>query len=165
MKKSFGTIFVEMRKEKGWTQDEVAQKLNVSPQAVSKWENDLSYPDVTILVDIANLFGTSVDHLLGKDDVQTATMVAKAEKKPLNQMLLKVIVNSSDGDKVRINLPLSLIKIVIDSGLDPATITTNKKAFENIDFAQILSLVEQGVIGKLVEVESSDGDLVEIYVE
>ena len=40
-----------------------------------------------------------------------------------------------------------------------------KEALKDIDFEQILMLVEQGVVGKLVEVESSDGDLVEIFVE
>ncbi|MFA6627041.1 MAG: helix-turn-helix transcriptional regulator [Bacilli bacterium] len=165
MKKSFGTIFLQLRKEKGLTQDEVAQKLNVSPQAVSKWENDLSYPDVTILVEIANLFGTTVDYLLGKEDIQEATLLTKEEKKPMNQLLLKIVVNSSDGDKVKINIPLSLLKICIDSGMDPSSITSNKKVFNSVDFSQILSMVEQGVIGKLVEVESSDGDLIEIYVE
>lgn len=165
MKKSFGMIFLELRKEKGLTQEEVATKLNVSSQAVSKWENDLSYPDVTILVDIADLFRTTVDHLLGKDQDQTIKMMTPAESKDVSKMLLKIIVNSADGDKVRVNLPLSLLKICIDAGIEPSAITSNKKFFDSIDFNQIMTLVEQGIVGKLVEVESADGDFVEIYVE
>jgi transcriptional regulator with XRE-family HTH domain len=46
MKESFGKRLSELRKKKGWTQEELSKKLNVSAQAVSKWEKDVSLPDV-----------------------------------------------------------------------------------------------------------------------
>ena len=46
--KTLGTKISELRKTRGMTQDELAEKMGVSPQAVSKWENDLSMPDLLI---------------------------------------------------------------------------------------------------------------------
>lgn len=48
-------------------QDDIAEKLNVSPQAVSKWENDISYPDIMLLPKIARLLDTTVDDLLSSE--------------------------------------------------------------------------------------------------
>ena len=54
----------EMRSKKNISQEKLAQYLNVSFQAVSKWENGNSYPDITLLPDIARFFGITVDELL-----------------------------------------------------------------------------------------------------
>jgi len=62
-----------------------------------------------------------------------------------------------------IKLPMLLIKSFLDSGM--AVPVSGNKALENIDFKQVFDLVEQGVIGELVNVESSDGDTVRIVVE
>ena len=66
MNEKFAENLVRLRKEKGLTQAEVAEKLNVSAQAVSKWENGDSLPDVSLLSSIADLYGTSIDELFGK---------------------------------------------------------------------------------------------------
>ena len=159
---SFGKRFSDLRKEKGFTQEDIANRLNVSNQAVSKWENDVSYPDISLLVEISEIFGVSVDYLLGKN-IDTP-VVLETTKKDINKMLLKMVVNSQDGDKVRINLPLALIKIGLDSGVTMPQIKGND-ALKSIDWKQVLELVDQGVMGRLLEVESADGDIVEIYVE
>lgn len=53
-----------MRKQLQWTQDGLAEQLGVSFQAVSKWENSLAYPDITLLPEIAKLFQITIDELL-----------------------------------------------------------------------------------------------------
>ena len=58
-----------LRKSKDMTQDEVAEILGVSPQSVSKWERGDTYPDITLLPSIANLFNISVDSLLGMEKI------------------------------------------------------------------------------------------------
>jgi len=58
-----------MRKSKDMTQEEVAEVLNVSPQSVSKWERGDTYPDITLLPALANLYKTSVDALIGMDKI------------------------------------------------------------------------------------------------
>ena len=58
-----------LRKAKDFTQEEVAEILNVSPQSVSKWERGETLPDITLLPALANLFKTSVDALIGMDRI------------------------------------------------------------------------------------------------
>ena len=53
---TLGNRIALYRKQNNYTQEELASKLNVSSQAVSKWENDLSIPDISLLIDLANLF-------------------------------------------------------------------------------------------------------------
>lgn len=59
-----GKEIAAMRKSKGLTQEEVACRLNISPQAVSKWENGRAMPDLALLVELAELFGSSLDGIL-----------------------------------------------------------------------------------------------------
>ena len=88
-----------------------------------------------------------------------------AEQKPdLKQQTLKVVVDSAQGDKVRVNLPMELIRVGLEIGAKIPQVTGNEQ-LKNIDFGQILELVESGVIGELVEVESAEGDIVHIVVE
>ena len=65
MVNDFSEVFKALRKEKGLTQEQIAEILGVSPQAVSRWENSSTFPDVTLLPQIASYFGTTVDELLG----------------------------------------------------------------------------------------------------
>lgn len=60
---------VTLRKQKGWSQEELADKLNVSRQAVGKWETETALPEVDKILQLATLFGVSTDSLL-KEDVQ-----------------------------------------------------------------------------------------------
>lgn len=60
----FGTNLKQLRKEKNLTQEELAECLGVSPQTISKWENNLSMPDISALPIMADYFGISLDSLL-----------------------------------------------------------------------------------------------------
>lgn len=61
-------ILRTLRTERGYTQTEVAAALNLTSQAVSKWENGSGMPDVTQLVPLADFYGVTVDRLLGRKD-------------------------------------------------------------------------------------------------
>ena len=63
-KQTFGSTIAALRKEKGMTQLELAQSMGVTDKAVSKWERNLSFPDVASLPKLAELLGVSVDELL-----------------------------------------------------------------------------------------------------
>ena len=65
MEQTLGKRIVQHRKRLGMTQDVLAEKLGVTAQAVSKWENDQSCPDITMLPKLAAIFGTTTDALLG----------------------------------------------------------------------------------------------------
>ena len=64
MKKTLGTMIAELRKEHGMTQLELAEKMGVTDKAVSKWERDLSCPDVNSLPNLAQILGVSVEELM-----------------------------------------------------------------------------------------------------
>jgi transcriptional regulator with XRE-family HTH domain len=68
MNQSLGKQISTRRKAMGLTQDQLAEKLGVTAQAVSKWENDQSCPDITTLPRLAEIFGISVDTLLGRTE-------------------------------------------------------------------------------------------------
>ena len=66
MEQSLGKRISQCRKSKGLTQDKLAEQLGVTAQAVSKWENDQSCPDITMLPKLAEIFGITTDELLGR---------------------------------------------------------------------------------------------------
>ena len=139
--------------------------MGVSAQAVSKWENDISCPDISLIPKLARTLGMTTDELLsGKEEMPAAAVVPEEERKDFDKMVLRIYVLSGDGDRVKVNLPLPLIKALIASGAN-INVTNGKADSLNIDWNNIISMVEHGVIGKIVEVESADGDTVEIVVE
>jgi DNA-binding XRE family transcriptional regulator len=161
---TLGSRIAEYKKAKGITQDQLAEHMGVSSQAVSKWENDLSCPDIALLPRLADYFGITIDKLLRGENNQVVQVVAEGERKDLNKMLMKISVNSAKGDIVKVNLPLSLVKVGLEIGLQMPEISGND-ALKNVDFSAILLAAERGVIGKLVEVNSAEGDVVEIVIE
>ncbi len=64
MKKTLGTMIAELRKQQGMTQLELAEKMGVTDKAVSKWERDLSCPDINSLPNLAQTLGVSVEELM-----------------------------------------------------------------------------------------------------
>ena len=164
MNESIGSRICKYRKEKGMTQEELASHLGVSSQAVSKWENDISCPDISLLPQLARVLGVTTDAILsGKHE--EVKLVPAAQRKSLDELVLRIYVNSADGDRVKVNLPMSLVKVGMEIGVNFTANMNGSEAMKGIDFTKLMDLVQQGAIGKLVEVESSDGDIVEIVVE
>ena len=62
--KTFADVIVELRKEKGMTQQELANKLHITDKAVSKWERNLSYPDITSISKLADILGVESSYLI-----------------------------------------------------------------------------------------------------
>ena len=81
---TLGTMIAALRKEKGMTQLELAEKMGVTDKAVSKWERDLSCPDVNTIPRLAELFGISVDELM---QVKTAPEEKSGKSELVNLIL------------------------------------------------------------------------------
>ncbi|MBQ4107828.1 MAG: helix-turn-helix transcriptional regulator, partial [Clostridia bacterium] len=61
---TFGEKLAKLRKENNYTQEQLADKLDVSRQSVSKWESDVAYPETDKLIKLSKLFHCSIDYLL-----------------------------------------------------------------------------------------------------
>ena len=164
MKETLGQKIARLRKEKNYTQEDLAKKFNVSTQAVSKWENDLSAPDISILKDLAKTLGVTIDYLLSNETEEVVNILPKENRKPINKIVLKIKISSTDGDKVNVNLPMPFIFACINSGIKLPSLN-GSEALNSIDFKEIINLVEQGVVGELVSIDSADGDTIKIFVE
>ena len=162
---TLGEKIASLRKSNGLTQEQLAEKCSVTAQAVSKWENDLTAPDIALLPRLSELFGVSVDELLG---VQRAEVTAvNKETVDISKLILKVRIIDSDGDKLNFNFPLSVAEAFIKNGKLDVGDGKDKKIsiLKGIDLSHILPMVKEGVIGKLAEIEGGDGDRIEIWVE
>lgn len=73
----FGRVLRKLRLEQNLTQENFADFIGVSFQTISKWERGDTYPDITMLPDIAKFFGVSVDNLLGYDEVENEERIQK----------------------------------------------------------------------------------------
>ena len=75
-KETFGSMVAALRKEKGMTQLELAEKMGVTDKAVSKWERNLSFPDTASIPKLAEIFNITVDEL----------MQTESKEKPVNHI-------------------------------------------------------------------------------
>ena len=106
-----------------------------------------------------------MDELLeGKEETPAVWVLPPAERKDPKDMLLRVIVDSADGDRVRVNLPMALVEVAVEIGMEMPQIN-GQDALKGVDLNKVLRLVREGLVGNLVEVDSADGDKVRIFVE
>lgn len=163
---TIGKRISALRKAMGMKQEELAERLDVSGQAVSKWENDQTCPDIGLLPRLARVFGVTTDYLLTGEQEQEppVRMVPEEERKDLRDMMLRILVESGNGDRVRVNLPMQLVQVALDMGIELPQLAGND-ALKEIDLRKLLELVRHGVMGDLIQVESADGGTVRIFVE
>lgn len=78
---------IRLRKKNGWSQEELADKMNVSRQAVSKWEAAQTTPDLEKILQLGNLFGVTTDYLL-KDELVDEEFVEGVDETPIRKISL-----------------------------------------------------------------------------
>jgi len=163
---TLGEKLNQHRKAKNYTQDYVAEVLGVTPQAVSKWENDQSCPDIMLLPQIADLYETTTDELLSRESAPITAVVPEEKRKSIDDMVLRIRVTDG-GDRVNVNLPLALIRIFVNSGKTPVINLGggNNDLSSMIDWNMLIQIAESGTIGRIVEIEGADGESVIIEVE
>lgn len=110
-----GKIIQTKRKELGLTQIQLADKLNVSNRAISKWENGDGYPDVSILEDVANVLGITIDELL----------TGKAPEKEIEYIEIAKETDYQNEDKSKLNfIIMSIIGFALLIGQTVACLAT-----------------------------------------
>lgn len=93
MKINIGENLKRLRLKKDLTQEQLAEVFGVSPQAISRWENNTAYPDITILPGIAVFYNTTIDELIGMDEIRKTENIAKIHND------VHALVASSQVDK------------------------------------------------------------------
>ncbi|WAA08848.1 SHOCT-like domain-containing protein [Fervidibacillus albus] len=88
--------------------------------------------------------------------------ITRTEVSSTNEKLLKIRVHSEDGDKVNINLPIRLIKLLTKMGIN---IPESDKYLKDVDVNMLMEAIENDVIGEIIDIKSSDGDIVKISIE
>ena len=108
----FGKFFVELRKEKSMTQQDVAEKFNVTNKAVSKWERGLSFPDISMLKPLSEFFGVSILELLNGERNKTQEI-------DIDTRVLKILkqVEHEKNWKIRKVIIISVIFVFVILGL------------------------------------------------
>ena len=109
-KATMGKRISDLRKQKGMTQEQLANLVGVTAQAVSKWENDLSCPDISILPQLADALGVTTDQLLGKEPLRLLSV--EGEKEGKRDHNVTVSLNLNRWEKIVFSLLLVGIGVV-----------------------------------------------------
>ena len=115
MNRNFSNNFKTMRKQRNLTQEQIAETLGVSCQAVSKWETNSSYPDISLLPIIADYFGVSVDYLKGETDtkVTPSTKIYEGFTAPEEQ---EININGDGTTEVIYNYSRNQYDLILNKG-------------------------------------------------
>ena len=156
---TLGRRIQALRREQALTQDALAERMGVTPQAVSKWENDLSCPDILSLPQLARELHTSVDTLLTGESAAAPALPAK---KP-EELIVRMAVEEPGEARICINLPFVFFRYAVlynmltfnfsadGDEINPATV----QALQNLDYKAIVQMIESGVTGKLLDVNDA----------
>lgn len=148
--KSIGQNIAELRKKKGLTQEELAEKMCVTAQAVSKWERDASYPDVTVLSALAQTLGVSVAAIV--EGEQSTPELKEAAPDAIARRVLVIKTHIADMD-MKVQFPVTALKKMMDNGMLLQMIGEE-------DYPQVSSMlesaVETGCVGPIMSVDNND---------
>ena len=131
MKLTIGTNIRELRRKHHITQEQLADKLGVSYQSVSRWENDTCYPDMELLPALSRIFSVSIDHLLGvseedKNDkvIELLKLFSKAANEPWDRETLISVIVALRRDYPECLSIVQMFELSVQKGLyrDPAVL-------------------------------------------
>lgn len=143
---SFGQKLKEMRKRLGLSQEQFAKMINVSRQAITKWENDNGIPDISNLKEIAKIFNMSIDYLLNEDE----QLPALSMRKTLNK----------EKYKNKLSMYSEVLLEYYPEPYEVYTLTRTKK------FNFVETLIDMFIVPKIGPVSTADelGDLLPYYL-
>ena len=140
-----GKKIAELRKEKGLTQKDLAEKLHVTDKAISKWERGINFPELTVMELLANELDTTIVDLLSLENATSKEVVDEVTQ-------ISVVEKQRILNELRIR---SYLKIVIEIVLFFALIKTSKILNDNGIYGQgqVLTLGLLGFVGALIGME------------
>lgn len=111
---TLGEKITKQRKERNYTQEQLADLLGVSRQSVSKWESDIAYPETDKLLELGKLFDCSMDYLLKEEVTEKSDAQAPAFTEKVEQISRKVM---NDKNKWKAKKILKIIGIILTVAL------------------------------------------------
>lgn len=136
---------IRLRQLKHWTQDDLAQKLSISRQAISKWETGATLPNIDVLLSLSNIYGLTINEIIEPERNELITDFEELHKVDID-VLRKVLVD------------MNMRTIVVASmGASPDTNEILEKVFSEIDLKK-----ERENIGRIQikEVEKAEEEIV-----
>jgi len=164
MKKSIGQNNAYYRKKMGITQEGLAEKMNVTSQAVSKWENDLSYPDPEGLRRLASVFDITMDALFKGEDAVVPVKEALSDEYGKRVLVFKILASDETQNKkgrVILRFPVSLV-------LRMAEVSGGLESLFGEDAPSVkeaIELIKNGTVGCIMEAESGSDASARISLE
>ena len=147
---------ITLRKQYGWSQEELAEKLNISRQSVSKWESGTSIPDLDKIIKLSGLFGVSTDYLL-KDELDVASPSESDETYEREQLRMVTLEETNaylhtvkvTCKKIGIGVMLCILSpviLILLSGYGDVTNRISEAFASGIGVTSLLVMVAMGVI-------------------
>lgn len=159
---NLGKTINELRKKNNMTQEELASKLGVSAQAVSKWENDLACPDISLLQDLSKMFGITVDELLNgeyekKDNSNKNDILTHSNNN--NKCIKKINIDVDNNGKItNVSFPIEIVRFGMNIGSALGGLTNNQSEI-------IMNAIENGLSGEILKVNGENGEIITISLE
>lgn len=156
MAMNIGNNISALRKQKGITQEELAKELGVSAQAVSKWENNSSCPDVSLLTKIADIFGVTVDTLLRANEQDVVVEAKQDDRNRVetnNKREININIVQQNGRENNIKVPFKFVKLGLNIG---SMFGLNEDISD-----KIIALVESDVTD-IVDINTENGEHITI---
>lgn len=157
----FGQFLYQLRKEKGLTQIQLAEKLNVTDKAVSRWETGKNYPDIELFEDLSNILDVSVSELLEGKRVEKEKLFEVSEEQIVNQIKKR----KKSDKKYRVIICIALILAIIsgyvamkENGVFDGVLYNKIQCYSN-DILTIMNNID----GYISHRPESDGDFIIDY--
>ena len=146
---TIGQNIAYFRKQKKMTQEELAEKMSVTAQAVSKWECDTSYPDITAIQMLSKVLGVTATELI--DGVKYSAEIKDAPQEIIDRRIVRIEVQV-DETKIVTRFPVPVIKKAMENGTLKSLV--GEDAYSQV--VSILEMIDSGITGRVVEVNSQE---------
>ncbi len=161
---TLGKRIAAKRKQHNLTQEEFSELLGVTAQAVSKWENDASCPDIMLLPKISEILEVSIDELMGvKSETYSKEQILVSEVIDVNKLKFRVHIIDNRGKPINITLPMAFVMKLANVGIKISGII-GTTVVDDLQLGQILELIKNGVTGEVFDLTTDDGTNVKIEI-
>ena len=155
--KKIGKFLKELRKEKGITQEEFAEMLNVSGRTVSRWETGTNMPDISLLVDIAEIFDVSISEIINGER-KSEIMEKEVKVTVLSLSDYAEAINKKIKGRLLVLTVIAIVGMIAFVAIESTGLDTPGSIYEKIasaglglDFGMliVLAMYLSGLLGKI----------------